>query len=123
MRKIISFLTILSLAISLFALVGCDELSPVGAGEIDMDLVGIWFWDESIYWTYVFNEDGTGIAGWHFEEYKIKWGVVDDILRVERLGIIPKYTFRISTWRFSIEDDWLHLLCPSDYLSSYLHGF
>jgi len=88
-------------------------------GDVVQELVGTWFWDESIFWTYVFNEDGTGLAGWTFEEYEIKWGVTDNVLRIERLGELPKYVFRIGTWKFYIEDDLLHLTDPDGEVSLY----
>jgi len=88
-------------------------------GNTEHELIGTWYWDESIFWTYVFHEDGTGIAGWTFEEFEFKWGVADSVLRVERLGELPKYTFRINTWRFYIQDGMLHLTCPDGEAFSY----
>ena len=83
-------------------------------GNVVPELIGTWFWEESIYWTYVFHEDGTGTAGWIFDEFDFSWGATDNILRVERLGEIPKYNNRIDTWHFYIEDGLLHLTDPSE---------
>jgi len=88
-------------------------------GDVVQELIGTWFWDESIFWTYVFYEDGTGLVGWAFEEFEIKWGVSDSVLRIERLGELPKYIFRINTWRFYIEDGLLHLTDPDGEAFSY----
>jgi len=88
-------------------------------GDVEQELVGTWFWDESIFWTRVFHEDGTGTAGWTFEKFEFIWGVTGNVLRIERLGELPKYTNRIDTWRFYIEDGLLHITGPDGDAFSY----
>jgi len=88
-------------------------------GDVAQELVGTWFWEDSVFWTYVFHEDGTGFAGWVFEEFEFNWGVSGNVLRIEVLGYLPKYAHRIETWRFNTEDSLLHLTTPDSEVFSY----
>jgi len=88
-------------------------------GDVAQELIGTWFWDDNIFWTYVFHEDGTGIGGWLHDEFEFRWGASGNILRIERLGQIPKYNYRIATWRFGMSDSALTLRDPSGEAFSY----
>jgi len=88
-------------------------------GDVVQELIGTWYWDESIFWTYNFYEDGTGFGGWAFDEFEILWGVTGNRLRIEYLGQLPKYTSRIYTWGFYIEDGLLHLTDTDGETTSY----
>jgi len=80
-------------------------------GNIEPALFGTWAWQDGIQWVYEFNEDGTGTVGWTGEAIEFRWGVVNDVIRIELIGGIPADNFRHQRWAFWLYEDTLRLAC------------
>ena len=88
-------------------------------GVVSDELVGKWYWGDNNFWSYTFNQDGTGHGGWSFEEYNFIWGVTDQVLRVAFTDGSPDDFPRIATWTFSVAGNALNLTSPGGYDFTY----
>lgn len=82
-------------------------------GDIDPALVDVWLWYDGPFWRYFFNSDGTGMRGWLDEEYSFRWGVVDNIIRMEFMEPSETFGFDNEWWEYRIEGDTLHIISRS----------
>ena len=78
-------------------------------GEVEPKLVGSWTWESNPRWVYQFNADGTGGSGWYGQQYSFRWGVVNNIIRMEFIDGVSSYGFTNQWWEFTIDVDTLRL--------------
>ncbi|MCL2577599.1 MAG: DUF5640 domain-containing protein [Defluviitaleaceae bacterium] len=88
--------------------------------ENNPGLVGIWSWEESETFTYVFNGDGTGTRGFPGEDDSFTWAANDSRLNIFRDN--PRRNeIRGELWTFELNNDRLVMtsLQQEDFTNSY----
>ena len=106
MNRTKTFPMLLLLLAATLVLSACGITDRFASGEVKPELVGTWLWNSYTRWTYVLNDDGTGIRGTAEENEAITWSVAGETLRINRQGDVPSGEISNERWTLDLSGDY-----------------